>query len=186
MSKLKVNPAGQEEVFNFFLSEREHPIAFKAKLDELIEAGLTEEQARVAIEKYPTQMEVYYSPDKGLFMVETEAFSSIPVHDPYTGEEMENIEDEDVPTQNTDQEYMTAYENLRGFILDNFDKTQANIPQHIIYDFVQAGNDYLDTLDEEVVKEDKIGSMRAVTALQGFYKFIEEWHESYHDEEVYG
>ena len=186
MSKLKINPADKAEMIDFYLSETRHPIAFKAKLAELMEAGLTEEQARVAIDKYSIEMEVYYSPDKGLFMVETEALSSIPVYDPYTGEKLEESESDGEPIQNNDHEYMTAYENLRLFVMDNFVKAQANIPQHIIYDFVQAGYDYLDTLDKEVVKGDKIGSMGAVTALQGFYKFIEERHESYHDKEIYG
>ena len=90
MSKLKVNPAGSEEVFNFYLDEANHPIAFKAKLDELIASGLTEQEARREMRDNPTQMEVYYSPDCGLFMVEAMALESITPFDPYTGEEMEN------------------------------------------------------------------------------------------------
>ena len=89
MSKLKVNPAGQEETFDFYLDENQHPIAYKAKLDELINSGMTEEDAREFIRETPFCLEVYYSPDRGLFMVESEPLDYIPVFDPYTGEEME-------------------------------------------------------------------------------------------------
>lgn len=92
MCKLKVNPAGQEETFDFYLSEEKHPIAFKAKVDELINAGMSEEEAKEFINTTPFCMEVYYSTDRGLFMVESEPLDFITPFDPYTGEEMEKQE----------------------------------------------------------------------------------------------
>ena len=92
MCKLKVNPAGKEETIDFYLDENKHPIAFKAKLDELICSGLSEDEAREFINGTPFCLEVYYSPYNGLFMVESEPLDCITPYDPYTGEEMENPE----------------------------------------------------------------------------------------------
>lgn len=92
---VKVNPAGREEVIEVYLSETEHPIAYKTRLEELIKSGLSEKDAREEIATQPFQMELYYSPDCGLFAVESMALESITPYDPYTGEEMENTEEED-------------------------------------------------------------------------------------------
>lgn len=91
---IKKNPAGQEETIDIVLNEKDHPIAFKAKVKELVESGLTEQEAKNFVSTTPIQLEFYYSPNQGLFLVESEAVEAVlPMYDPYTGEQMEEIED---------------------------------------------------------------------------------------------
>lgn len=81
---MKLHPAGEEEVFHLIVSETSHPKAFKAKLDELINAGMTEKDARDAIAN-GVVMEVYYSPNQGFFLIESEAVESTIIFNPYDG-----------------------------------------------------------------------------------------------------
>jgi len=90
---MKKNNAGTEEVIDIFLSEEKFPIAFKAKVDELVGQGWEEAEAREWIPKVTFQMELYYSVDQGLFMVEAEAVESIAIFNPYSGDELEECED---------------------------------------------------------------------------------------------
>jgi predicted nucleic-acid-binding Zn-ribbon protein len=90
---MKKNNTGTEEVIEVSLSEEKFPIAFKAKLDELIEQGWEEEDARDWLSRVTFQMELYYSKDQGLFMVESEAVEAITIFNPYTGDELEECED---------------------------------------------------------------------------------------------
>ena len=39
---MKLNSVGNEEIITLKIDENEHPIAYKAKLDELIACGMTE------------------------------------------------------------------------------------------------------------------------------------------------
>ena len=89
---MKLHPAGKEEVINLYLDENQHPIAYKAKLDELMNCGMSEQDARNAIADGIT-MEVYYSPNQGFFLVESEAIESTTIFNPYDGTECELEED---------------------------------------------------------------------------------------------
>ena len=91
---MKKNESGKEKVVDIFLTETQHPIAYKAKLEELIECGMSEEESRHYISTTTIQMELYYSKNKGLFMVESEAVEAIEITNPYTGELLEEIEEE--------------------------------------------------------------------------------------------
>ena len=82
------------ESIDFYLSETKTPISFKTKLNELIEAGMTEQEARTFILSTPLEMEVYYEKNMGLFMVESEAVDNNTIFDPYTGQELEENEDD--------------------------------------------------------------------------------------------
>ena len=95
MKPIQKNEAGTEEVITFFLDETKHPIAYKAKMDELIkECGMTKREAERHINTSPFVLEMYYSPSQGLFMVESEAVENvIPMYDPYTGTKMLEIEE---------------------------------------------------------------------------------------------
>ena len=92
---MKKNKAGTEEVIEVTLSEEKFPIAFKAKLDELTEQGWEEQGAKDWLSSITFQMELYYSKDQGLFMVESEAVENIPIFNPYSGDELEEEEGDD-------------------------------------------------------------------------------------------
>lgn len=89
---MKLNEVGKEEIIILKIDETQHPIAYKAKLDELIQAGMTEKDARNAINQ-GIVMEVFYAPNQGFFLVESEAIESTEIYNPYDGNECE-IEEE--------------------------------------------------------------------------------------------
>ena len=87
---IKINEPNHEEVIEVRLSREKTPIAFKEKLDELMEEGAfdTEKEAIEWIEKTPFVMEMYYEKGHGLFLVESEAIDSCDLVSPYTKEEL--------------------------------------------------------------------------------------------------
>ena len=87
---IKINEPNHEEVIEVRLSREKTPIAFKEKLDELMEEGAfdTEKEAIEWIEKTPFVMEMYYEKGHGLFLVESEAIDSCNIVSPYTKEEL--------------------------------------------------------------------------------------------------
>ena len=90
---MKINPLNQIETIEIVLTEEKFPIAYAAKLKELMEQGNSEEFARQVISANTFIMEVYYSPNNGLFAVESGALE-VPetVCDPYTGMAMEDAD----------------------------------------------------------------------------------------------
>lgn len=90
---MKLNTIGNEEIINLKIDEHEHPIAYKAKLEELVSmAGMSEDDARKAISQGFT-MEVHYAPNQGFFLVESEAIGCTPIFNPYDGTECECDDD---------------------------------------------------------------------------------------------
>ena len=87
---IKINEPNHEEVIEIRLSREKTPIAFKEKLDELMEEGAfdTEKEAIEWIEKTPFVMERYYEKGQGLFLVESEAIDNCDIVSPYTKEEL--------------------------------------------------------------------------------------------------
>ena len=86
---IEVNDKFHIESVNIQLSRDKTPIAFKNKLNELMEQGCfeTEEEAIEFIESAPIKMELYYEKGHGLIMVESEALdSNWDVFSPYTKE----------------------------------------------------------------------------------------------------
>lgn len=65
-----------------------HPQVFNEKLKELLNSGLTEIEAKDFINTSEFELELYYSPDLGMFAVESEAVESCELFDPYTGIKM--------------------------------------------------------------------------------------------------
>ena len=85
MAKLQINPAGTEEVIEVYIDPIKHPVAYSNKLEELIGSGMTREEAERFILTTPFEMELYYSKDQGLFLVESEPLEYIKVYNPYDG-----------------------------------------------------------------------------------------------------
>lgn len=93
---LKKNPAEEYESINIRLDKKKFPKAYAAKVQELVNSGLSTEDAETFIDTTAFEMEVYYSPERGLFLVEAEAVDATEIFDPYTGTAMEEAdEDED-------------------------------------------------------------------------------------------
>lgn len=75
------------EVVDVRLTKQEHPNAYNTKVEELVSAGMTREEAEDFL-LMPFCMEVFYSGDRGLFAVESDALECTPIYDPYTGIKM--------------------------------------------------------------------------------------------------
>lgn len=95
---VKINPSEKIEVIDIKLSKEKTPIAFEAKVNELMEQGMSD-LPREEIEKYVSnmvfQIELYYEKEQGLFGLESEALDccgTLDFFSPYTGEKM--IEEE--------------------------------------------------------------------------------------------
>lgn len=83
---IKNNSLNYESV-NISIDPIEHPIAFQNRFDSLKNSGLSEDDAlKCALE--PIEMEMYYDPDAGLFIIEADAVESVPIFNPYSGVEL--------------------------------------------------------------------------------------------------
>jgi uncharacterized HAD superfamily protein len=94
MANLKKNNGLEIESFEIYLDKNKFPKAYEAKKQELIKSGLSPKEAEKLIDTTPFELEVYYSPDCGMFAVESEAVESIEIFDPYTGIEMEEMDED--------------------------------------------------------------------------------------------
>lgn len=92
MARVQANSAENYESVMITLSKNNYPIAYKEKIDELVEQGCYE-TIKDAERENPTieiELEFYYDKHCGLFAVESEAISSCAesICSPYTGEYM--------------------------------------------------------------------------------------------------
>lgn len=84
------NEDSYERLCNVKLTKDKFPLAFEAKVNELTMSGLSREEAERAVPNMEIELEVYYSPNLGLFAVETDAVDNgATIYDPYTGEQCE-------------------------------------------------------------------------------------------------
>ena len=81
------------ETITVFIDKKSHPNAFKRAVTNLMESGMTENEAEYHITVYGFEMEVFYQENCGLFMVESGAVDSIDIYDPYNGDLIPKIED---------------------------------------------------------------------------------------------
>lgn len=77
---MKTNPADRCETIDVLLSEEKYPIAFKNKVEELLEqkAFNSESEAAEWLRKTPITLELYYEKHAGLFALESDALESCP------------------------------------------------------------------------------------------------------------
>ena len=93
---VKLNNADNYESLGCItLTKEKYPIAFKAKVEELLEEELckTEEEAEKLVTSMEIELEIYYEKGYGLFAVECGAVEGGSVISPYTGEECEAADD---------------------------------------------------------------------------------------------
>lgn len=90
---VKLNSAENAEIIEVRLSKEKFPIAYKNKMEELIEvSGMTKEQAEKYLENCVIPMELVYHKEYGLFMVESEAVECATIYSPYTSEVCDDSE----------------------------------------------------------------------------------------------
>ena len=92
---IKLNSSDNYESIMVILNEKNMPIAFNNKLQELLETGAfnNKEEAKQWIENTPIELELYYEKGAGLFGIEAEAVESLcDIYSPYNGELCESNE----------------------------------------------------------------------------------------------
>lgn len=71
------------EFITIKLTEDKYPIAYRNKLEELMDNGCTEQEAREMIDAMTFEMELVYHKNNGLFLVESEAIECGEIYSPY-------------------------------------------------------------------------------------------------------
>ena len=110
MKAIKMNNADNYESINITLSRENTPIAYKNKLDELMECKAfdTQSEADEWISETPIELELYYEKGYGLFGVESEAVENAELQSPYSGapildeDEIDQFNDDDKPQYSND------------------------------------------------------------------------------------
>lgn len=87
--QIKANGDSEPEVVDVRLDPVSHPRAYATKKKELMDSGMTEQEAEEAL-RTPFTLELYYSKDNGLFAVESEALEYGSIRNPYDGVLIDN------------------------------------------------------------------------------------------------
>lgn len=92
MARIQANSADNYESINVVLTKDRYPIAYRAKMEELVEQRCYEtiEDAEKDNPRIEIDLELYYDKHSGLFGVEAEAIeaSAESICSPYSGEYM--------------------------------------------------------------------------------------------------
>ena len=90
---IPIHDVTQMEILKIRLDREHTPIAFKAKLKELMDqkAFDTEQEAIDFIESEPIELELYYEEGYGLFAAEAEAIEAGLTISPYSGKSLEFV-----------------------------------------------------------------------------------------------
>lgn len=77
-----------ESIGKITLTKEKFPIAFNAKVEELLEEGVetNRKDAERLVSQMEIELEIYYEKGTGLFAVESEAVESGTIYSPYTAE----------------------------------------------------------------------------------------------------
>ncbi len=86
MDRARLNTADEYEPLTVCITEEEYPIYYRNKLRELMdENGMTEEDARKALDGWVETFELVYHTGYGGFAVEAEAVETGTIYSPYNG-----------------------------------------------------------------------------------------------------
>lgn len=92
MARIQANNGNEYESVRVIIDKEQYPIAYRAKIEELVEQGCydTIEDAEQDNPNFDIELELYYDKHSGLFGVEAEAISSdaTSICSPYSGEYM--------------------------------------------------------------------------------------------------
>ena len=89
------NSDNYESIGTIVLTKEKFPIAFNAKVEELLEEGVEtdREEAERLVSQMEIELELYYEKGTGLFAVESEAVESGTIYSPYTAELCEKADE---------------------------------------------------------------------------------------------
>lgn len=81
------------------LNPTQFPIAYNAKINEMVKNGMQKEDAELLLKTTAILMDVYYSTEtdkEGLYCVESEVVECATIFNPYSGVEMEDYDDDKI------------------------------------------------------------------------------------------
>lgn len=114
---IKIAQEGKEETIEIYLSKDKTPIAYKEKVEELREQGMTLEEAEEFVNETPFVLEIYYEKSQGLFALESDFVGNCTedVRSPYTGKKcvLSDLEDADMGQKEI---IVSAVRNMGGDI----------------------------------------------------------------------
>lgn len=86
-NKVKLNGSEEYEPIMIKLDKANTPIAYKNKIDELVEEGAYEsaQEAEADNPYFEIDCEIYYDKHNGVFAVESDAVESSTIYSPYSG-----------------------------------------------------------------------------------------------------
>ena len=89
---MKIHKPEDAETISVLLTPGDFPLAYKEKVDELMEQGAfnTREEAERWVRTTPIELELYYEKHSGLFAVESESLECSGIKSPYSGDELED------------------------------------------------------------------------------------------------
>lgn len=90
---MKKNPPEKYEPIAVVVTLDEHPLAYNTMIKSLMNRGMTKAEATVQMIQ-PIELELYYDENSGLFAVEPGAVESASIFNPYTGEELEDYDEQ--------------------------------------------------------------------------------------------
>lgn len=130
MKPIKMNNAENYESINVTLSKETTPIAYKNKLNELMDCKAfdTKEEAEKWISETPIELELYYENGYGLFAIEAEAVENTTVKSPYSDapildeDEIDQFNEDEKPQYSND--YIEAA--LNDDLIDSIIKSANN------------------------------------------------------------
>ena len=93
---VKLNSAETYEGITIIVDKEQYPIAYRNKIEELVEQGCydTIEEAENDNPSFEMECEIYYDKHSGLFAVESGAVESGLIYSPYSGVACEEYKEE--------------------------------------------------------------------------------------------
>ena len=88
---MKLNNSDQMEMLTIQLSKEKTPIAWESRVQSIVNSGVARVEAEEMADE-PIEVEMYYNPNAGLFLVECEAVESGTIYDPYSGDLLDDFD----------------------------------------------------------------------------------------------
>ena len=173
ISKLNLN--AEPEILGVFKLDRDRfPFAWNNKVAELMEQGMSREDAEDAVSKMDFQLEIYYEKDYGMFAVESDAVEcNANIYSPYNGKVLRGsmeCDDFNLPT------YEGAFIH-RGYynVVADLEELSGKSADYIV-NYMKEGMGAFNTVSNSDafahIEEEVLGIFKNTTRLSSDYRFL--------------
>ena len=171
ISKLNLN--AEPEILGVFKLDRDkYPFAWNNKVAELMEQGMSREDAEDAASKMDFQLEIYYEKDYGMFAVESDAVEcNANIYSPYSGKILRgSMECDDIPT------YEGAFIH-RGYynVVADLEELSGKSADYIV-NYMKEGMGVFNTVSNSDafahIEEEVLGIFKNTTRLSSDFRFL--------------